>query len=152
MPEGNESRPVDEPGNGMKSRRVLLYVDDCDAINWLVKRFFERSHPDCEVLIATSVADAWERIEARRGTPEFPDAVITDFRLGEAADGPALVERIREQFPHVRAIVVSATLAPDDLRRAYDSGAHAVIEKELNAQQFVNKLFNLIEPCRDNIA
>jgi CheY-like chemotaxis protein len=136
----------------MKSRRVLLYVDDSEAVTWLVKRFFEKHYPDYEVLIAASAADAWEQIEARRGTPAFPEAVITDFRLGEADDGPALVERIRQQFPHVCAIIVSAVLAPNDLRRAHDSGAHAVIEKDLNAQQFVNKLFNLIRPHGDNIS
>jgi CheY-like chemotaxis protein len=135
----------------MQNRRVLLYVDDSDAITWLVQRFFEKRHPEYEVLTAASAADAWEQIEARRNTPGFPEAVITDYHLGGSADGPDLVERIRQHFPQVRAIVVSATLARDDQRRAHNAGAHAVLEKDLNAQHFVDKLVELIRLRDDNI-
>jgi CheY-like chemotaxis protein len=135
----------------MNQRHVVLYVDDSENIAFLVKRFFEKKYPSYEVLLAASAAIAWEQILARRGTPEFPRAIITDFRLGASTDGPTLVEMVRAEFPELRAIIVSGTLAPRDLERAYAAGADAAIEKDLNAQKFADQLFELTDCSTDTL-
>lgn len=129
----------------MKNRKVLLYVDDCESIAWLVKRFFEKRFPAFEIVTVPSAEDAWHELDARRGKPEFPKAVITDIHLCGPTNGLKLVERIHSEFPKTRAIVVSAVLSPDDVARSSAAGAHAAVEKALSIDDFVVQLYDLVQ-------
>ncbi|HTD65380.1 MAG TPA: response regulator [Candidatus Limnocylindria bacterium] len=135
----------------MNRRGVVLYVDDCESVSWLVKRFFEKRYPGYEIVTASSAEQAWDELEARHGGAEFPNAVITDIQLGGAADGFALVEKIRAEFPQTRAIVVSATLSHQDRERSYGAGAHAVAEKTLSIDRFITLLYDLVQCPADVI-
>jgi DNA-binding NarL/FixJ family response regulator len=140
-----------EKGRCMKKHGVLLYVDDCESISWLVKRFFEKRFPIFEIVAVGSAEQAWKELDARRGKPEFPRAVITDIHLKGEIDGLTLVEQVRSEFPKTRAIVVSAVISPDDLKRSYLAGAHAVAEKALRIEDFITRLFDLVQCPTDVI-
>jgi DNA-binding NarL/FixJ family response regulator len=135
----------------MTKGSVLLYVDDSESVAVLVKRFFEKRYPTFQVVLAPAADIAWAELQARRDTPGFPKAVISDIRLGGPMDGHALVEKVRAEFPKVRTIVVSAMLSPEDVDRAYEAGAHAVIEKLMSLDQFVAQLFDLIQCPSDTL-
>jgi DNA-binding NtrC family response regulator len=135
----------------MQQCNVLLYVDDCHSVAWLVKRFFEKRFPTYEIVLAANAADAWKELEARRDTPEFIRTLVADIRLGPSMDGLALVQKVRATFPKVRTIVVSGMIGAEEARRAYAAGAHAVIEKDLNAAHFVDRLFDLASCAADQL-
>ena len=134
----------------MKTRRVL-YVDDDACIGRLVKRFFEQHFPTYEMLVTGRAEDAISMLRARDGTPEFPVAVITDVRLGNGADGSDLVRAIRELYPALRTIAVSAVRSPRDLERVQRAGVSAFLEKELNLTVFVTRLFDLLQCPTDTL-
>lgn len=129
----------------MPSRKVLLYVDDCESVSLLVRRFFARKYPQYEIVLAANADDALRELEQRRDTPNAVDALVSDMRLGPGMDGPALLQRVQEAFPRLRRILVTGLLGPAEKKRGLAVGAHAVIEKDLNAQQFVNRLYDLTE-------
>lgn len=131
----------------MKTRR-LLYVDDDDAIRLLVKRFFEHRFPAYEVILAASAEEALQELRQRLGSPEFPNAVVTDFQLGDIIDGPTLVERVRAEFPKIRTVVVSAVTLQEQIQRTAAAGANAFLEKSL-MQSFVERLYDLIQRPTD---
>lgn len=131
----------------MKTRR-LLYVDDDDAIRLLVKRFFEMRFPAYEVILAANAEEALEKLRQRLDTPEFPNALVTDFQLGDLIDGPTLVEKVRAEFPKIRTVVVSAVSMQDQMKRAAAAGANAFLEKSL-MQSFVEQLYDLIQRPTD---
>jgi CheY-like chemotaxis protein len=128
----------------MKSRRVL-YVDDDAFIGRLVKRFFEQEFPAYEVLTAVTAAEALQRIRERFNTAEFPQAVITDVRLDGKSDSTELVRSLREEFPRLRVLAVSAVSDPREIARLHAAGANAFVEKQLNMRDFVNRIFDLLQ-------
>lgn len=135
----------------MKRQGVVLYVDDSESMQWLVKRFFEKRYPAFEFVTAPTAERAWEVLEERRGSAAFPGAVVTDMHLSGFTDGLTLVEKIRSEFPMIRTIVVSTTLSQEDRERSFIAGAHAVVEKTLSIDQFIALLFDLIQGPTDII-
>ena len=129
----------------MKRHGVVLYVDDSESIQWLVKRFFEKRYPAFEFVTAPTAELAWDELEARRDGAAFPSAVVTDMHLSGFTDGLTLVERIRSEFPMIRTIVVSTTLSQEDRECSFIAGAHAVVEKTLSIDQFITLLFDLVQ-------
>jgi CheY-like chemotaxis protein len=131
------------PG-GTKSRRVV-YVDDDAFIAKLVKRFFEQEFPTYEVLTAVTATEALQRVRERLNTKEFPQAVITDVRLDGKSDSAELVRSLRQEFPRLRMIAVSAVTDPRDVAKLQAAGVNAFVEKQLNMRDFVNRIFDLLQ-------
>jgi CheY-like chemotaxis protein len=127
-----------------KSRRVV-YVDDDAFIGKLVKRFFEQEFPTYEVLTAVTASEALQRVRERLNTAEFPQAVITDVRLDGKSDSAELVRSLRQEFPRLRMIAVSAVTDPRDIAKLQAAGVNAFVEKQLNMQDFVNRIFDLLQ-------
>jgi CheY-like chemotaxis protein len=134
----------------MKTRR-LLYVDDDQAIRLLVKRIFEKKFPAYEVLLAANGPEALAQLRQRKGTTEFPNAIVTDVRLGPSDDGTNLIEIIRAEFPKMRSVVVSAVTLREDLQRAIRAGADAFLEKSVSLHAFADRLLDLIQCPTDDL-
>lgn len=134
----------------MKSRRVV-YVDDDAFIGKLVKRFFEQEFPAYEVLTAVSAAEALQRVRERLNTTEFPQAVITDIRLEGKSDSAELVRSLREEFPRLRMIAVSAVSDQRDIAKLQEAGVNGFVEKQLNMREFVNRIFDLLQCPTDSL-
>ena len=127
----------------MTARR-FLYVDDDPAICRLVKRFFELKFPTYEVIAVAGAAEALQELRRRRGGPEFPNALVTDFQLGPSGNGAALVETVRAEFPNLRTVVVSGASVRAQVQASAHAGASAFVEKGM-IQPFVDRLFELIQ-------
>jgi CheY-like chemotaxis protein len=124
----------------------ILYVDDSECTRELLKTIFENRHSGYEVILHASASSARHDLQARNGTPEFPDALVTDLHLSfRGDDGLRLVKQVRARFPELRLILVSGMVRPTDLERARAAGADTVIEKDMNMQTFADRLVGLIE-------
>jgi DNA-binding NarL/FixJ family response regulator len=62
-----------------------------------------------------------------------PDVVVLDLRLPDV-DGLTCLETIRQHYPSVKVVMLSAVAEPSDIRSALDSGASAYIVKSIDRQ------------------
>src|SRR5881394_2548863 len=123
-------------------RKLILYVDDSECTRELLKTIFEDNHPDYEIILHETADGALNDLQARQGTPGFPEAVVTDLHLSyRCDDGLRLVQQIRTRFPSLPLILVSGMVRSSDLERARASGADSIVEKDMNMQTFANRLF-----------
>ena len=65
-------------------------------------------------------------IERRR-----PDVVALELGL-RTAEGRSCLEAVRERFPEIKLVVLSAAASQSDIRRALTAGARAFITKSVN--------------------
>ncbi len=83
----------------MKTRPVILCVDDEDAILRSLKRSFFDS--DVEILTAGSARDALDCLRECS-----IDMIVTDYMMPEM-NGLELLKKVREKFPRVLRVVIS---------------------------------------------
>ena len=129
----------------MKTRR-LLYVDDSMELARLIKTYFEMRFPVYEVLLASSVEEALQKLRAWRESGELPRAVVADVHMHTRNDGVTLVEAVRAEFPKMRTVLVSG--AP---RHAREVPAHPFVLKDGNAIELVDRIFDLVQCPTDEL-
>src|SRR5262249_41125204 len=62
-----------------------------------------------------------------------PDVVVLDLRLPDV-DGLTCLATIRQHYPSVKVVMLSAAAEPSEIRSALDSGASAYIVKSIDPQ------------------
>jgi DNA-binding NarL/FixJ family response regulator len=62
-----------------------------------------------------------------------PDVVLLDLRLPDV-EGLTCLETIRQRYPSVKVVMLSAVADPSEIRNALDSGASAYIVKSINEE------------------
>ena len=127
---------VRQGGQAPVSAMVLLVEDDA-----LVRECLREVLDDLggQVSAAASAAEALERMAVEG----VPDVLVTDLQLGPGLNGLALIAAARQQWPGVRAVLISGTdmeepaLDPGDrfLRKPFDVDALARAVSELIAGQ-----------------
>jgi CheY-like chemotaxis protein len=93
----DEAQPVTEDG---MLRRVLV-VDDEENVALTLQAGLEKL-PQCEITVATSGLQALEHLEQ-----EPFDLLITDYKM-PGTDGLALATRVRQLYPQMSIIMVTA--------------------------------------------
>jgi two-component system response regulator HydG len=105
----------------------ILVVDDQRGARRMVLQIL-RSLADVELSEARSLIEASESIEA-----SVPDLVLLDIRLShEPGDrgGLDLLRRIREWFPTLSVVIVTASSEIDEIRQAMRLGAKDYVLKD----------------------
>jgi len=73
-----------------------------------------------EVVAAANAADLWPKLLA---FPDVPDLIIMDLRMDDEADGPTVIDRLRDEYnQQIPALLVSADLSPLRLEQALAKG------------------------------
>lgn len=127
--------PLDLLDSGKK--RVLV-VDDDPAIVEMLVEMLERDGR-FEVQTASTGFDAGIR------TKEFsPDVIILDFMLPDI-NGNAVCRTIRADrtLQHVKIIVVSGVVSPEDKEQLLACGANDFFQKPFDIQQLVNRIMEV---------
>ena len=109
---------------GDKRKRILL-VDD----HALVRQGLERllNHGD-EFVVCEEAGTAAEGMELVREL--HPDAVIVDVNLPGKTNGIELTKQLRDEFPNMVVLVLSAHDEPKYVRSAEQAGAMAYVVKD----------------------
>jgi DNA-binding NarL/FixJ family response regulator len=108
--------------------RVLI-VDDSPLMRVGLARSLE-GEPDI-----TLVATAGDAHEALRLAHELrPDVVLLDLHMPEIG-GQVVLERLREQLPEVRTLIVTASEAPQSLLDAVAAGAAGYLTKRASPKE-----------------
>lgn len=106
----------------------ILLVEDNATTATLLTRILEELDLVAEINVAPDGAQALDLLE---GTPEAPvDLVLLDLGLPRV-DGHEVLDRLREEMglEALPVVVVSSSGNPDDVRRAYESGANGYMQK-----------------------
>jgi DNA-binding NarL/FixJ family response regulator len=71
-----------------------------------------------------------------------PDVVVTDlhFAPNDPTNGNDLTRALREQYPEVRVVMLTAELDDDYLVLAYDAGVSAFLDKKANASEIAKAI------------
>lgn len=86
-------------------------------------------------------AEAATLAEARRSAEEI-DAAIVDLALPDG-NGRELVEELRSADPEITILVLSATLAQQDLAEVIDAGASGVLDKLSGIEEICDAIHRL---------
>src|SRR2546423_11554724 len=96
----------------------LAIVDDHPVVREAFTNLFELVEG---LEVVATAGDADEAL-AKLSTTDV-DVAIVDFAL-PGVDGGVLTDRIKERFPGVRVLIFTASLDPDQVRRAARTDAH----------------------------
>lgn len=119
----------------MRGLTVLL-VEDRRLLRWWMTRSLQRA--GCFVLTADSPSEAMSMVTA------YPfDVLITDWRLADGHDGSDVLAQIRERYPEMPAILISAEADTKLSGRAEAAGFDLVIEKPFSATEIVDAVRKL---------
>lgn len=147
--------PSSRPDNGRATHRravtrgpvQILLAEDCLGDVILVRRGLEALSIPFELSVVENgeqllefLVDALQLDERERTVP-IPDLVLIDLNMPKL-DGFKALELIaqRADCKNVPLVVISSSSNPEDVRLAYDLGAHGYIDKGLGPAAFIERL------------
>src|SRR5690349_17254940 len=123
--------------SSMRSRPVVLIVEDNERIRKAeAEALISRGY---DVHTATSRAEALPLLASTR-----IDLLITDMRLPGEMQGVALARRAREQWPHVKIVIVGVDVdqfSAADLPELADE----VLKKPFRLSEFEERVASLVD-------
>ncbi|MBY6187990.1 nitrogen regulation protein NR(I) [Marinobacter hydrocarbonoclasticus] len=102
-------------------------LDDDSSIRWVLERALKR-----ETLTSASFASAeslWQALET-----EQPQIIVSDIRM-PGTDGLTLLERIKQHYPDLPVIIMTAHSDLDSAVGAYQSGAFEYLPKPFDIDE-----------------
>ena len=129
---------------GESGMKKLLVVDDETEICDFLKSFFEDRNYD--VRTASSGEQALNAIKK-----ELPHVVLLDVQM-PGINGLAALKTIKEQFPKVKVIMVTAVETREKIEEAMRSGADNYITKPLSLEYLekeVQEKISLLLPIKN---
>jgi len=113
----------------MVSDKRILFVDDETRVLHGVRRQFMLAGHDWEIEFASSGREALD-ILARSSVPF--DVIVTDIRM-PGMDGIALLQQVKEQYPHLVRIVLTGHISRETAMRSVGL-AHQFLAKPCNME------------------
>lgn len=131
-------------------KAVVLYADDNMDDALLVRRALTRISENLRLETVVSSKEAIEYLDgggkfAERRRYPLPDLVLLDFRLPPGG-GLEVVRWVRRHPDLNRLVVIffTGSVLQRDVDQAYESGANALIEKELTFEGLQESLERLV--------
>lgn len=112
-----------------------LLIDDHPLILWAMQSVISRLGEHVTVIGAESAAEARRLLQEHN---DF-DIVLLDLQLGDA-DGFDLLKELRQNYPRVPMVVVSASDRSSDVIRAIDGGAMGFVPKRASNEMLYEAL------------
>ena len=110
----------------MTKKRILV-VDDDESLRWVTQAQLQQSGYD-----VAATADGKSALASIRQTP--PDLVITDLKM-PGMSGLELLRQIREDYPEIIVIMVTAFGSVENAVEAMKAGAYDYIMKPVNMDE-----------------
>ena len=108
-------------------KKRILVVDDDESLRWVTKAQLQQSGYD-----VGATADGKSALASIRQTP--PDLVITDLKM-PGMSGLELLRQIREDYPEIIVIMVTAFGSVENAVEAMKTGAYDYIMKPVNMDE-----------------
>lgn len=117
---------------------AILIVDDSTLDRRLVAGLL-KTGIDCSLLEATDGKHAIQQIETL-----VPDVILTDLQMPEM-DGLELVERVRDEYPAIPVILMTAQGSEDIAALALKRGASSYVPKKRLAQDLIPTVRRILQ-------
>ena len=118
-------------GAGPPRTRLLLVDDEPDLLSTLAEILEHQGYTVVSSLDgeeAVNIASLYE-----------PNLVVTDYALPNI-DGVTTIQKVREQQPQARAILVSGYISPDTRRRASAEQVDRIMEKPVSVPELLSEI------------
>jgi CheY-like chemotaxis protein len=129
----------------------ILVAEDDPNDQFFIKRAFAEIGLTGPINCVSTGREAIEFLGASgqhldRETAEYPLLILTDLKMPQS-DGFELLTWVRKHplYAVIPTVVLSSSILDADLRRAYDLGASACLEKPSGYPELRSMLHNLIE-------
>jgi DNA-binding NarL/FixJ family response regulator len=119
----------------------LAIIDDHPVFREGLRRILERAPSFAVMWESDNVADLAQKLEQ-----EPIDVLLMDLYIGPDDDTLAAARDVRERFPEVRVIVVSASLDWDSVTAARQAGASGYLPKDLSVEDMIAGIRALADP------
>ncbi|GAB4183368.1 MAG: hypothetical protein Fur006_20210 [Coleofasciculaceae cyanobacterium] len=108
-----------------------MVVDDEPDLKPLIRQIFRRQirQNELQLIFASNGVEALSELEAQ---PDI-DIVLTDINMPQM-DGLTLLTKLSEQYPTIKAVIISAYGDMENIRSAMNRGAFDFLTKPLNLQ------------------
>lgn len=116
---------------------TILVVDDSAMDRKIAGGILEK-HDNWEVIYATDGRHAVEQIELH-----LPDAIVTDLQMPEM-DGLQLVARVREEYPLIPVVLMTAQGSEEVAVKALQEGAANYVPKRILADELVDTVSRVL--------
>jgi len=126
--------PTDEPA---RTNETILIVEDEPVVRGLIERLLGN-----EGYNVVSAAGPEEGLRLNR--EHHVDAVVTDVAM-RSMNGPALVEKLREHRPQLRALFISGHTSETVLEFGVSEDEVAFVQKPFTAAALVSRLRQLLD-------
>jgi CheY-like chemotaxis protein len=133
------SSAISTTGTAAGTGRRLLYIDDDDALIYLVKRMLERRE-----FVVSGYTDPREALEALRAAPDRFDMVVTDYNMPYLS-GLEVARAVRNLRPDLPVAIASGFIDSVLLARAEESGARELIVKAATIEIYCDAIERLTQ-------
>jgi len=118
----------------------ILLADDHGLFREGLRSLLQELDPGLQVLEAASAAEALQLA----GRNSDLDLILLDLAM-PGLDGFAGLDMLRERYPDIPVVVVSATESERDVRRALDAEAAGFIPKAMSGEDMLNALHTVLD-------
>jgi two-component system cell cycle sensor histidine kinase/response regulator CckA len=131
--------PAPIAANVLGTGQRIVYVDDDEALVFLVKRLLTRKG-----FAVTTFTNPREALAALRANPQICDLLVTDFNM-PGYSGVDLLRDVRAIRPELPVALASGYVTPDIERDAIDAGALALIHKPNDVDELCSTVQKLLD-------
>ena len=118
----------------------LLIADDHTLFRDALVQYIKRANPDCDMTVTKDFHEAHAELEDDANY----DLVILDLRM-PGMNGMGGFEKLRSDFPQVKAALMSGVAEPADVGAAMDAGACAYFPKTLSGKALVQAISDVLD-------
>jgi DNA-binding response OmpR family regulator len=119
--------------DAMSEHLRILLIEDNRLLRWWMTRSLTR---EGFLVVAPPTVDEGLRL----GT-EYPfDVLVSDWQLGDGHDGFDVLTTVRQVYPQITSILISAETDPDLAERALCAGFNRVVKKPLEVSEIVGAI------------
>ena len=106
-------------------------VDDDSSIRWVLEKALTNAHFNC-----ITFSSGQEAIDALVTNPQKPAVLISDIKM-PGLDGFTLLHHVKEQYPDLPVIIMTAHSDLDAAVNAYQRGAYDYIPKPFDVDEVI---------------
>ena len=106
-------------------------VDDDSSIRWVLEKALTNAHFNC-----ITFSSGQEAIDALVTNPQKPAVLISDIKM-PGMDGFTLLHHVKEQYPDLPVIIMTAHSDLDAAVNAYQRGAYDYIPKPFDVDEVI---------------
>jgi len=117
----------------------LLIADDHTLFRDVLVQYLQNANYLCEIIVAKDFDEAYLTLQRDQNY----DLVILDLRM-PGMNGMGGFEKLRKEFPNLKAALMSGTAESADVKAATNMGACAYFPKTLSAKELVQAIHDVL--------